>query len=58
MKTHYSGPGSEVFWARIHKIENKAARDLVYIAGCALQDHERRVLQMIEIASDKRDGPK
>lgn len=50
MNTKYSGKASKAFWERIAAIKTKRAHDLVYIAGCALQDHENRVLQMLKRA--------
>ncbi len=46
----YSGPASKKFWERIAEIKNRRVHDLIYIAGCALQDHEGRVLQMLDEA--------
>lgn len=47
----YAGTESKLFWKRIAEIENRRTRELVYIAGCALQDHEERMFQMLEAAS-------
>ncbi len=49
----YSGEASTAFWKRINKINNQTTHDLVYVAGCALQDHENRVLQMLHLAELK-----
>jgi len=43
---HYSGELSRAFWLRVKRIEDERTHDLLYLAGCALQDHEERVLQM------------
>lgn len=48
----YSGPESEGFWDRVHAIKNPTTRGLVYLAGCALQDHEGRVFQMLDQAEE------
>ncbi len=48
----YSHPTSKKFWDRIQAISNPTARALVYLAGCALQDHETRVFRMLEQAED------
>lgn len=48
----YSGEKSIEFWRGIANIQDRQAHDLIYIAGCALQDHEKRVLQMIRVALD------
>ena len=47
MKPKYSGPNSRKFWDRVNAIKPEKLHSLIYIAGCALQDHELRVLQMI-----------
>ncbi len=52
----YSGKASEGFWKRIANIKNRRAHDLVYMAGCALQEHEERVLQML--AEAKKPMPR
>ena len=46
----YSGPASAALWKRIAGIKNQRVHDLIYLAGCALQDHEGRFLQMLEHA--------
>ena len=43
----YSGKASEGFWKRVASIKNRRAHALVYLAGCALQEHEQRVLEML-----------
>ncbi len=50
LERKYSGLASGPFWDRINKIRNKRERDLVYLAACALQDHENRVFQMLKCA--------
>ncbi len=47
MKPKYSGGLSRKFWDRINNIKPERLHDAIYVAGCALQDHERRVLQML-----------
>lgn len=51
----YSGPNSVAFWAEIANVENKEVHDLLYIAGCALQDHEKRFFQMLRCALPPAD---
>jgi hypothetical protein len=48
LSERYSGPKSEKFWKRIDAIKKEPEHMLLYIAACALQDHESRVFQMIE----------
>ena len=55
MKPKYSGPASRKFWDHINAIKPEKLHSLIYIAGCALQDHELRVLQMI---AEAEEGPK
>lgn len=43
----YSGPKSVKFWTRVNSIKPESKRSLIYIAACALQDHEGRVFQML-----------
>lgn len=43
----YSGPKSKRFWKCIDKIKNECAASRAYIAACALQEHERRIFQII-----------
>lgn len=47
---HYHGLSGKRFWRRIAAIKSEPAHTLVYIAGCALQDHEQRMLQLLEEA--------
>lgn len=49
---HYSGPSSHEFWARVNEYEVKEGLDgsALYILGCALQDLETRVIQLLEAA--------
>ena len=47
MKLQYSGANSRKFWDRINAIKSEKLQSLVYLAGCALQDHESQVLAMI-----------
>ena len=56
MKPKYSGPNSRKFWDHVNAIKPEKLHSLIYIAGCALQDHELRVLQMIAEAK-KRAKP-
>lgn len=49
MKPKYSGPKSLKFWARVNALTDPE-HTLVYMAGCALQDHEGRVLRMLQVA--------
>jgi hypothetical protein len=46
--TKYSGENSDRFWSRIAAIKAEPAHLLIYLAGVALQEHEQRVLQMLE----------
>lgn len=50
---HYSGELSKEFWAEVNKLRD-SLHAMVYLAGCALQDHEERVLKML--AEAKRYG--
>ena len=54
---NYSGPPSDKFWERINKIKPRRLREAIYTAGCALQDHERRVLTMISDAERELERP-
>jgi len=47
VEAKYSGDASIHFWRRIANIKTEPEHELAYIAGCALQDHEQRVLQML-----------
>ncbi len=52
----YSGASSKRFWKRIHSIHDENLRNVVYIAGCALQDHEQRMIQILrEAESSERE---
>ena len=51
LEPQYSGPASIKVWDRIAKIEDLGVHDMIYIAACALQDHETRLLQMIDAAA-------
>jgi len=53
MKPKYSGAASVKFWNRIQEIKPAKLREAVYTAGCALQDHEQRVLRMIADAEKR-----
>ena len=44
--THYSGDLSKEFWAEVNALRDPL-HAMVYLAGCALQDHELRVLKML-----------
>ena len=44
----YSGNLSVKFWNLVNSYTDDPRKMMLYIAGCALQDHERRVLQMLE----------
>jgi hypothetical protein len=57
--TKYSGPASKKFWARIWALKewNEQTFALAYIAGCALQDHEHRMFQLLEEAESWRPKP-
>ena len=46
-KMHYSGVASKGFWDRVWEHKEDERFGLMYIAGCALQEHEARVLQML-----------
>ena len=50
LKPKYSGPLSRKFWDRVKAIKPEKLHMAIYTAGCALQDHEGRVLQMLEDA--------
>lgn len=47
MQAKYKGDASIEFWRRIANIKTEPEHALAYIAGCALQEHEQRVLQML-----------
>lgn len=47
LKPKYSGGLSGKFWGRINNIKPERLHNAIYLAGCALQDHEGRVLRMI-----------
>ncbi len=47
LKPKYSGSLSQKFWDRVGKIKPARLNDAIYMAGCALQNHERLVLQML-----------
>jgi len=51
IKPHYSGKLSVDFWKRVNALP-EPVRGLVYLAGCALQEHEGRVLQMLKEAEE------
>ena len=53
-KRHYSGDGSKWFWDRVNKHKKDKRFGLMYIAGCALQEHEARVLQMLSELEAKK----
>jgi len=44
----YSGKVSKKFWARVAAVKDEPTHSLLYIAACALQDHEGRVIQMFK----------
>ncbi len=46
----YSGPLSRKFWDRINSVKPQKLWEALYVAGCALQDHEGRVLEMLKNA--------
>lgn len=46
MDPQYSGSRSVEFWARVRKLKQPHYGDL-YLMGCALQDWEGRVLQLL-----------
>lgn len=48
-KPHYSENSSKNFWKAIWQIKNanQDQFDAAYLMGCALQDHEGRVLQYL-----------
>lgn len=53
---YYFGRISTGFWADVANIKDKSMHDLVYVAACALQDHEKRVLQMMRMANADGEG--
>lgn len=55
---HYSGKLSNGFWADVANVKDKAAHDLIYVAACALQDHEKRILQMLRMAAGNGEDQK
>ena len=55
MKPKYSGAAGRKFWNRIAAIKPDKLRVLIYLAGCALQDHETRVLQMVTEAKAEEE---
>ena len=48
VRPKYSGYESKAFWKRIAKIKDGAQQSIIYLAACALQDHEARVFQMLK----------
>ena len=52
MELQYSGDKSRQFWNKINKFlkTNNDVHSLLYITGCALQDLEGRMFQMLECA--------
>ena len=52
MRARYYGVLSIPFWKRVNALP-EGVRDLVYLAGCGLQDHEERVLQMLALAEQQ-----
>lgn len=54
----YSGNSefSKKFWDRVFEIEAKKPKlgSLIYLAACALQDHESRLYQMLEDAEKSK----
>lgn len=56
-KPRYSGSKSKKFWGRINAIKIEPTHSLLYQAGCALQNHESRVLEMIDAARAGKGGP-
>lgn len=55
---HYSGNGSRSFWARIHREPDPERRRTLYLLGCALQDMEGRMLQLLAPAADPDQEPR
>lgn len=49
MKHKYSGKRSTKFWKEIDKIEDQKLWDLIYKAGCELQELEARVLTQLKL---------
>ena len=50
IKPHYSGPLSDAFWFRV----NTSNDETLYLAACALADHETRLLQMLSKAVERK----
>jgi hypothetical protein len=48
LQPRYSGPKSLKFWKKIEEVEDPDLHAMLYLAGCALQDHEARLLKMIK----------
>lgn len=46
----YSGKKSKDVWTLVAAIDHEPAHTMLYIAACALQDHEQRFLQMLRNA--------
>lgn len=55
---HYSGEDSKEFWKRILAIKPKATQDVMFLMGCALQDHEERMHQALQLAERKPTSSK
>ena len=49
-KRHYSGDDSKWFWDRVNKLPRNEGGETAYMLGCALQDHEQRVMRYLEQA--------
>ena len=51
----YSGPRSEPFWHVINSLDGDDRKTL-YLLGCALQDIEGRVMQLLTDAQERARG--
>lgn len=58
VRAQYSGLVSTKFWRRIAEIDNVKVRAVAYIAACALQDHENRVLQILSKLEKRKGSPR
>lgn len=47
LTARYSGEASKDIWDRVAAISHEPSHGLLYIAACALQDHEQRFLQIL-----------
>lgn len=55
---YYSGDSSHDFWDRVWRVKPKAAQDVLFLMGCALQDHEERMHQALLMAENGNKASK